>query len=76
MGLGIATAETALPASWTLSAVTAWYISPGEGKAITARATILQSGRNVAVVRTELFNADRRLVLEVISNHAVAARVE
>ena len=47
-----------------------------KGKVIKTRSTILQSGRNVAVVRTELFNADRKLVLEVISNHSVAARGE
>ena len=28
MGLGMATAEAALPASWMISAVTAWFLSP------------------------------------------------
>lgn len=75
MHAALVTAEAAVPQHPLLTGASAWYISPGEGKAITARATILQSGRNVAVVRTELFNADRRLVLEVVSNHAVARRV-
>lgn len=76
MHAALVAAEAAVPQHPLLTGASAWYISPGEGKAITARATIRQSGRNVAVVRTELFNADRRLVLEVISNHAVAARAE
>ena len=74
MHAALVTAEAAVPQHPLLTGASAWYISPGEGKAISARATLLQSGRNVAVVRTELFNADRRRVLEVISNHAVAAR--
>ena len=76
MHAALVAAEAAVPQHPLLTGASAWYISPGEGKAITTRATILQSGRNVAVVRTELFNADRRLVLEVVSNHAVAARAE
>ena len=70
----LATAEAAVPEHPILTGASAWYISPGQGKAISARSTILQSGRNVAVVRTELFNAGRKLVLEVVSNHAVGAR--
>jgi acyl-coenzyme A thioesterase PaaI-like protein len=70
----LATAEAAVPKHPLLTGASAWYISPGQGKVISARSTILQSGRNVAVVRTELFNAGRKLVLEVVSNHAVGAR--
>lgn len=69
----LVTAEVAVPEHPVLTGASAWYISPGMGKVINARSTILQSGRNVAVVRTELFAAGRKLVLEVISNHAVAA---
>ena len=70
----LVTAEAAVPEHPILTGASAWYISPGQGKVITSRSTILQSGRNVAVVRTELFAAGRKLVLEVISNHAVGAR--
>ena len=69
----LATAEATVPNHPLLTGASAWYISPGQGKVISARSTILQSGRNVAVVRTELFNAGRKLVLEVVSNHAVGA---
>lgn len=68
------TAQAAVPEHPLLTGASAWYISPGQGKAISARATLLQSGRNIAVVRTELFNADKKRVLEVVSNHALAAR--
>ena len=70
----LVTAEAAVPEHPILTGASAWYISPGQGKVISARSTLLQSGRNVAVVRTELFAAGRKLVLEVISNHAVGAR--
>ena len=70
----LVTAEAAVPEHPILTGASAWYISPGQGKVVTARSTILQSGRNIAVVRTELFNADKKLVLEVVSNHAVHAK--
>ena len=70
----LVTAQAAVPEHPILTGASAWYISPGQGKVITSRSTLLQSGRNVAVVRTELFAAGRKLVLEVISNHAVGAR--
>jgi len=66
----LATAEATVPEHPLLTGASAWYISPGKGKVISARSTVLQSGRNIAVVRTELFNDERKLVLEVVSNHA------
>ena len=66
----LATAEATVPNHPLLTGASAWYISPGQGKLISARSTVLQNGRNVAVVRTELFNSERKLVLEVVSNHA------
>lgn len=66
----LATAEATVPDHPLLTGASAWYISPGKGKVITARSTVLQSGRNIAVVRTELFSDERKLVLEVVSNHA------
>lgn len=70
MGLGIATAEAALPPSWTLSAVTAWYISPGEGRVIRARSKIIHHGRLTSVVRTEITGKNKRRVMEMITTHA------
>ena len=74
MHAALVTAEAAVPEHPILTGASAWYISPGQGKVITSRATILQGGRNIAVVRTELFAAGRKRVLEVISNHSVGAQ--
>ena len=65
------TAIAAVPDHPLLTAASAWYISPGQGKMLSARSSVLQRGRNVAVVRTELFATGAKRVLEVISNHAV-----
>lgn len=70
MALGIATAETALPPTWMLSAVTAWYISPGEGRVIKARSKVIHHGRLTAVVRTEITGKNKRRVMEMITTHA------
>lgn len=71
LNVAVRTAMAAVPHHPLLTAVSAWYISPGEGKALRARSTVLQKGRNVAVVRTELMATGGRRVLEVISNHAI-----
>jgi acyl-coenzyme A thioesterase PaaI-like protein len=73
MHIALATAVAAAPQHPLLTGATAWYISPGQGKALTTRSMLLQTGRNVAVVRTEVFAPGRKLVLEVISNHAIPA---
>lgn len=70
VGFAAAAASVALPAHWALTGVTASYISPGEGKALRARSKIVHKGRLTAVVRTQLTGKDRRVVLEVVSQHA------
>ncbi len=70
----LATAIGAVPHHPLLTAASAWFISPGLGKALRSRSTVLQKGRNVAVVRTEVFATGGKRVLEVVSNHAIAAR--
>ena len=67
--LGAATAMAALPDTWTLSSTTAAFISPGQGPALKARASVLHQGQRVAVVRTEVLRSDGRRVLEVMSTH-------
>ncbi len=70
LGLAESTACAAVPDHPAVSSVSAWYISPGQGKWLTVRSKIVHSGRSFAVVRTEVRNADRSLVLEAVSNHA------
>lgn len=71
MYVSLMTAIAAVPHHPIVTSVSAWYIAPGQGKALTAKSTVLQKGRNVAVVRTELFGTGNKRVLEVVSNHAI-----
>ncbi len=67
------TAAAALPSDWMLGAISACYLSPGEGKHLTAESRILHRGRTTAAVRTEVFSDSGRRVLEVLSSHAAGA---
>ena len=71
LGLAAVTASAALPDTWTLSGISAAFISPGDGAALKAQANDVHHGRRVSVVRTELTRSDGRRVLEVMSSHAV-----
>ena len=60
--------------TWRLSGVSALYISPGEGRTLRARSTVVHQGGLTAVVNTIVTGKNRRLVLEVMSTHnAVSA---
>jgi acyl-coenzyme A thioesterase PaaI-like protein len=67
-----AVARAAVPRHGVLESVSAWFISPGIARQLTARAQVLQHGRNLSVVRTQVFAPGRKRVLEVVTNHAVA----
>ncbi|MGH8640631.1 MAG: PaaI family thioesterase, partial [Burkholderiales bacterium] len=69
-GLGAITACAAAPNHSQLSAIAAWYISPGQGKGLRIRSRRIHEGRSFAAVRTEIRNADGSRVLEVVSHHA------
>ncbi|MGH8622113.1 MAG: acyl-CoA thioesterase domain-containing protein, partial [Burkholderiales bacterium] len=70
LGLAAITAQAAAPRHPQLSAVAAWYISPGEGTALKITSKRFHEGRSFAAVRTEIRNADGSRVLEVVSHHA------
>jgi acyl-coenzyme A thioesterase PaaI-like protein len=70
IGLAQSTAAKAVPRHPAISNISAWYISPGSGKELYIRSSIVHAGRSFAVVRTEIKNADGKLVLEAVSNHA------
>jgi acyl-coenzyme A thioesterase PaaI-like protein len=70
LGLAQATASAAVPRHPAISNISAWYISPGRGESLTAQSKVIHAGRSLAVVRTEIRNADASLVLEAVSNHA------
>jgi len=69
LGLAAATASSALPETWMLGAVTAAFISPGDGPALQARASVVHQGQRVSVIRTEVTRSDGRRVLEAMSTH-------
>lgn len=70
LGLAAITARAAVPQHPQLSAIAAWYISPGQGRALKIQSRRLHEGRSFAAVRTEIRNADGGRVLEVVSHHA------
>jgi acyl-coenzyme A thioesterase PaaI-like protein len=70
LGLAATTACAALPATWMLTGVSAWYTSPGEGRMLKARSRILHHGRLTSVVRTQVTGKLNRRVLEVVTTHA------
>jgi acyl-coenzyme A thioesterase PaaI-like protein len=70
LGLAATNARAAAPRHPRLSAVAAWYISPGQGTALKIASRRFHEGRSFAAVRTEIRNADGSRVLEVVSHHA------
>jgi acyl-coenzyme A thioesterase PaaI-like protein len=71
LGLAAATATAALPEAWALSSLAAAFISPGEGTALRAQASIVHRGQRVSVIRTEVTRGDGRRVLEAMTTHVV-----
>ena len=69
-GLAAATATAALPETWRLSLAAAAFISPGDGPALRAQASVVHQGQRSAVIRTEVLRSDGRRVLDVMSTHA------
>jgi acyl-coenzyme A thioesterase PaaI-like protein len=74
LGLAEAAARAALPAHWKLSALTACYLSPGEGTTLSARAKIVHQGSRTAVVHGVITGVNRRRVLETVATYAAPAR--
>ena len=77
LGLAAENAVAALTPHWQLTALSAWYISPGEGRALKIRSKVVHHGRLVAVVRTEVtgkgHDGKRRKVFELMTTHAYRA---
>lgn len=69
LALAMASANASLPENWNLSGITAAYVSPGQGDAITAYSDVVHQGRLTAVISTKLITSEGRLVLEVTTNH-------
>lgn len=77
LGLAAENAVAALNDHWQLTALSSWYISPGEGRALKLRSKVVHHGRLVAVVHTEVTgkgaDGKRRKVFELMTTHAYRA---
>lgn len=77
LGLAADNAVAALTPHWQLTALSAWYISPGEGRSLRIGSKVVHHGRLVAVVRTEVTgkgrDGGRRKVFELMTTHAYRA---
>jgi acyl-coenzyme A thioesterase PaaI-like protein len=77
LGLAAENAIAALTPHWSLTALSAWYISPGEGRALKIKSKVVHHGRLIAVVRTEVSCRGKdgrpRKVFELMTTHACKA---
>lgn len=77
LGLAAENANAALTPHWSMTALSAWYISPGEGRALKIRSKVVHHGRLIAVVRTEVGCRGKdgrpRKVFELMTTHACRA---
>jgi len=73
LGVAVATACDAAPATMTLSSVSAWYLRPGQGDALRVRTEVVYAGRTTAMVRTQAVGADDAVALEAVTQHVRAA---
>jgi len=69
-------AAARLSGAWSLGAVTALYISPGEGPTLRATSNVIHQGRLTAVANTYVTGKNGRRVLEVVTAHSALARRE
>ena len=70
MGMAAATARCAVPNHPVLSNLSAWFTGPGRGGALLVKSWPVHTGRNLAVVRTEITGPGGARVLEATSAHA------
>jgi acyl-coenzyme A thioesterase PaaI-like protein len=73
LGMAARVACAAAPDTMRLSNLTAWFVSPGLPPRLRIRSRVVQQGRNLAVVHTQIVGATGKLVLEVTSQHVAGA---
>lgn len=71
-GLAAHTAAEALGPGWALVSCFAWYVGPGTGLKLRARADIVHRGLLTAVVHTRIENDEKCGVLECVTAHSRA----
>ena len=69
LALAALTANAALGEQWQLAGISSWYVRPGMGAALQARATVTHQGSYTAVVDVDVTDDKGETVLRAISNH-------
>jgi acyl-coenzyme A thioesterase PaaI-like protein len=72
IALAARSAGAQLKGGWRLSAITALYVSPGQGSRLKAVSKVVHQGGLTAVVQTRV--TGKRRVVEVVSTHAAVAK--
>jgi len=70
LALAAESARRAAGPAWHLTNVTGWYLAPGRGGPIAARAVPLHEGGRTACYQSELRDAEGRLLLRAVTTHA------
>jgi acyl-coenzyme A thioesterase PaaI-like protein len=68
--LAALTADAALGEKWQLAGISSWYVRPGTGAALQARATVTHRGTHTAVVDVDVTNDRGETVLRALANYA------
>jgi acyl-coenzyme A thioesterase PaaI-like protein len=71
--LAALTAIGAAPRGQRLVEASAWFLNPGQGRALRARSVVSREGRRLSVVDTALVGAGGTQVLEMVSTHVARA---
>jgi acyl-coenzyme A thioesterase PaaI-like protein len=71
-GTAARVASAAAPGDMRLSNISAWFVSPGLGPRLEVRSSVVQRGRSLALVRTQIMGPSGKLVLETTSQHVAA----
>ncbi len=74
VGIAAASGSAAVADEMMLSNISACYISPGRGKALSVKSTVIHPGRTVAVVRVEIKTAEGDRVLDAVTQHVARSR--
>jgi acyl-coenzyme A thioesterase PaaI-like protein len=70
VALAALTADAALGDKWQQAGISSWYVRPGTGSALQARATVTHRGTHTAVVDVDVTNDSGETVLRALTNHA------
>jgi acyl-coenzyme A thioesterase PaaI-like protein len=71
LGMAVQVAGAAVPGR-ALSNISAWFVRPGDGPRLKVRSKVVQQGRTLAVVRTQVTSNEGKLVLVCTSQHIAA----